>query len=211
MQPAGRRRFIRESRLLYNARTVQFRPMRLFIATHFPAEVIRELNARVSSLKPRLPSASWARPETQHVTFAFLGEQPESLIEEIAAPLESAIAAVPRFEAKLHGCGFFPNPRRARVGWVGLDPDERFVELANVVRRVVTECGVALDRAEFRPHLTVMRMRDAWPPASIDLFSRTLRDYTSNTFTAENITLFSSKLDAKGAVHTPQKTFALSV
>lgn len=185
--------------------------MRLFIATQFPAEIIRALDGAVSSMKPRLPSASWARPETQHVTFAFLGEQPESLIDEIAAPLANAIGAIPRFEAKLHGCGFFPNPRRARVGWVGLDPEERFVELANVVRVVVTRCGVELDRAEFRPHLTVMRIRDSWPPASIELFSRTLRDYTSNSFAVDGITLFSSKLDPKGAVHTPQAAFALSL
>lgn len=184
--------------------------MRLFIATHFPAEIIRELDAAASRLKPRLPAASWGRPETQHVTFAFLGERPESLVDELEAPLTSAIAAIPRFEARLRGCGFFPNPRRARVGWIGLDPDEPFVELAHAVRGAVTASGVELDSAEFKPHLTLMRIRDPWPPASIDLFNRSLRDYSSEPFTVDSVTLFSSRLDPKGAVHTPRRVFALA-
>ncbi|HEX8171889.1 MAG TPA: RNA 2',3'-cyclic phosphodiesterase [Thermoanaerobaculia bacterium] len=184
--------------------------MRLFLATSFPAEVLRDLNARVSALKPRLPAASWVREEAQHLTFAFLGEQPESLVEAIAAPLTSALGALPRFEARLRAAGFFPHPRHARVGWVGLDPEEGFVDVARAVREVVTRHGVALDGGDFKPHLTMMRMRDRWPPASIDLFAKSLRDYASTPFAVEQVTLYSSRLDPKGAVHTPLRAFALA-
>ena len=183
--------------------------MRLFIATHFPEAVMRELNDQVARLKPRLPAASWVRPESQHLTFAFLGEQPESLVDTIAPDLERSIAATPKFEASLKSCGLFPNARHARVGWIGLSPDDRFGEVARVVRSVVTKAGVELDRADFRPHLTLMRIRDSWPPASIDLFQRSLRDYRSQPFTVDAVTLFSSELNPKGAVHTPLRRFAL--
>ena len=53
--------------------------MRLFIATTFPPEILRPLNECLDKLKPKLPSASWIRPETQHLTFAFLGEQDEAI------------------------------------------------------------------------------------------------------------------------------------
>jgi len=184
--------------------------MRLFIATHFPEDVLRDLNGHVARLKPRLPAASWVREETQHLTFAFLGEQPESLVERIAPELERALSAKAKFEATLHGCGLFPNARHARVGWVGLAPEEKFDAVARVVRDVVTKNGVALDRADFRPHLTLMRMRDSWPPASLELFQRSLRDYRSQSFVVDTVTLFSSTLNPKGAVHTPLKTFPLS-
>lgn len=184
--------------------------MRLFIATHFPEEVLRDLNDRVAPLRPRLPAASWVRPETQHLTFAFLGEQPESLVDTIAAPLTEALGAIARFEARLHASGLFPNPRRARVGWVGLDPEKGFARIAQAVRGVVTKNGVTLDGGEFRPHLTLMRMRDPWPPASIELFTKSLRDYESAPFTVSEVTLFSSQLHPKGAVHTPLRKFALS-
>ena len=183
--------------------------MRLFIAAAFPVEVLRGVNERAAQLKPRLPAASWVRPESQHLTFAFLGEQPESLVEELTAPLTAALGALPPFDAQLRGCGFFPNPRRARVGWIGLDPEQSFVHVARAVREVVTAKGVSLDGADFKPHLTLMRIREPWPPASIELFSKALRDYQSDRFRVDTVTLFSSKLDPKGAVHTPLRVFGL--
>lgn len=184
--------------------------MRLFIATNFPAGVIDDLNARVVRLKPRLPAASWVRPESQHLTFAFLAEQPEALVDKIAPPLTSALSAIRSFEAHMSGCGFFPNPRHARVGWIGLQPEASFVTIASAVREVVTTHGVELDRADFKPHLTLMRIRDRWPPASIDLFQHSLRDYRSAPFAVSHVTLYASQLNPNGAIHTPLRTFALT-
>ena len=184
--------------------------MRLFIATSFPPEVLRDLNDRASQFKPRLPAASWVRPETQHLTLAFLGEQKESIIDQIDKPMREALSKAKRFEATLSNCGFFPNPRHARVGWVGLDPESRFVELAEVVRNVVNKQGVTLDSVEFKPHLTLLRVRDPWPPASIDLFCRSFKDYRSASFGIDHVTLFSSQLSPNGAIHTAQATFPLA-
>lgn len=184
--------------------------MRLFIATQFPAEVLADLNDRVLRLKPRLPPASWVRPESQHLTFAFLGEQPESLLATIAPPLTEQLATLPRFEARLRGCGFFPNSRHARVGWVGLVPEQPFNDLARIVRDVVVKNGVALDRSDFKAHLTLMRLRENWPPASIELFGKSLRDHESKPFHVDAITLFSSELNPKGAIHTALQRFRLA-
>jgi len=58
--------------------------MRLFIATTFPEEILRSLNERLASVRSKLPPASWVRPETQHLTYAFLGEQDEAVVDQIA-------------------------------------------------------------------------------------------------------------------------------
>src|SRR2546423_8518328 len=151
--------------------------MRLFIAAAFPEGVLRALNERVSPIKTKLPPASWVRPETQHLTFAFLGEQPESLIDALSPLLEQELKRVARFQALLHGCGFFPNPRHARVGWIGVEPEERFLAIARGVRAAIDRAGVQPDHTEFKPHLTVMRLREGWPPPSIDIFNKALRDF----------------------------------
>jgi len=80
--------------------------MRLFIATAFPEEVLHALNARVTPIKTKVPPATWVRPQTQHLTFAFLGDQDESLIDRLAPMVEQELAGVGRFEGTLHGCGF---------------------------------------------------------------------------------------------------------
>src|SRR2546428_12362487 len=153
--------------------------MRLFIASTFPEEILRALNERLAALKPKLPSASWARPETQHLTYAFLGEQDESLIEALAPRVAAGVATIARFDAALHGCGFFPNARHARVGWVGVTPEERFCAMATTVREAVNACGIALDYSEVKPHLTLMRIPDKWPPLAVATFEKALRAHRS--------------------------------
>jgi len=184
--------------------------MRLFLATTFPDAVLRALNERVVPIRTKVPPASWVRPETQHLTFAFLGEQEQSLVDRLAPMVESELAGVTRFEGTLHGCGFFPNPRHARVGWIGVQPEEPFVAIARGVRAAVESAGIHLDRGEFKPHLTVMRMREGWPPLSIEIFNKALRDFRSEPFTVDGVTLYSSELNPKGAIHTPVRRFALS-
>ncbi|HEV7768260.1 MAG TPA: RNA 2',3'-cyclic phosphodiesterase [Thermoanaerobaculia bacterium] len=183
--------------------------MRLFIATKFPAVVLRDLNDRASKLKPRLPPASWVREETQHLTLAFLGEQPEANVDAVTPAFTAALGKIPAFEARLRGCGFFPNARHARVGWIGLQPDANFIVLAETVREVVEANGIKLDSVEFKPHLTLMRIRDPWPPASIELYMKSLREYESAPFTVDSVTLFSSQLSPKGAIHTPRQVYPL--
>jgi 2'-5' RNA ligase len=183
--------------------------MRLFIATTFPESVTREVHERVERVRSRLPHASWVRPETQHLTFAFLGEQNEALVETLAPALEARLRGVKTFSATVKGCGFFPNPRHARVGWLGLDPDQPFRDIACGVREVVVNAGIELDRADFKPHLTLMRVRDPWPPASIEMFSKAFRDYQSAPFVIDSVTLYSSLLNPKGAVHSAVRNFAL--
>jgi 2'-5' RNA ligase len=179
--------------------------MRLFIATSFPESILRSLNERVTLLKPKLPHASWVRPETQHLTLAFLGEQDESLADRLD------IRAGKPFEATLRGCGFFPNHRHARVGWVGADPAEEFVTLARCVRSAVSAAGVEIDQNEFRPHLTLMRIRDHWPPLAIETFENALRDYRSAAFAVDQVTLYVSRLSPNGAVHTALRQFPLGL
>ena len=184
--------------------------MRLFIAMSFPEAVLRPVNERVTRVKSKLPPASWVRPESQHLTFAFLGEHEESLIDTLAPLVERSVATVRQFEGTIAGCGFFPNPRHARVGWVGVRPEASFNAVAKAVRDAVQAAGVTLDRAEFRAHLTLMRIRDPWPPACIETFNGALREYTSTPFAVDRITLYSSLLNPNGAVHTPLRQFALA-
>jgi 2'-5' RNA ligase len=178
--------------------------MRLFIASTFPPEIVRALADRVDRVRSRLPQAAWVRPESQHLTYAFLGEQDESIVEKLELPPLKA------FDATLRGCGFFPNPRHARVAWVGVEPAEKFCETAAAVRKAVCAAGVQLDRGDFKPHLTLARIRDGWPPACIDIFNKTLVDFASAPFRIDAVTLYSSQLNPKGAIHTPLREFQLT-
>jgi 2'-5' RNA ligase len=184
--------------------------MRLFIATRFPDAVIREANERVARVKSRLPPASWVRAEAQHLTFAFLGEQDAAVVGKLSPAVEKSLKSVPKFDGQVTDCGFFPNPRHARVGWAGVTPQDSFRAIANAVRGAIKECGLEFDENEFRPHLTMMRIRDPWPPACIATFYGALRGFESAPFAVDRVTLFSSQLNPSGAIHTPLAEFRLA-
>jgi 2'-5' RNA ligase len=184
--------------------------IRLFIATNFPAALLNDLDARVAELRQSAPSSSWVRPDTQHLTLAFLGEQNEAVVETLVDRIGAAVAPLPRFFATLHGCGFFPNARRARVGWVGIAPEGPFVALAGATRDAIRDTVAALDEKPFRPHLTLVRMREPWPAPVVSRFESVLGGYVSETFSVDTVTLYRSDLRPKGAVHTPLHKFTLA-
>ena len=128
----------------------------------------------------------------------------------VVAVSKRKIDAGAPFDACLRGCGFFPNRRHARVGWVGAEPQDRFIDLAERVRDGVLAAGVKIDQNEFKPHLTLMRIRDHWPPMAIDTFEKSLADFQSAPFAIHEVTLYLSRLNPQGAVHTPLRAFPLA-
>src|SRR5207237_7535080 len=119
----------------------------------------RETNVRRTPWTPRLPPSAWVRPQAQHLTLAFLGEQKDEAIGKFSPLVERSLNGVKKFEARLKDCGFFPNPRHARIGWAGVTPEESFRAMANAVRGARRESGVEFDQNECPPHLPIKPIR----------------------------------------------------
>jgi 2'-5' RNA ligase len=183
--------------------------MRLFVAVSVPEEIRRTLEEKVRPLRGRLPRGSWVKPEAQHFTLAFLGEQDAGLVDPLSARLEEAVRSVSAFQATLCGCGFFPNPRRARVGWIGISPEAPLQAVASHVREAVAAVGVTLDRADFKAHLTLVRIKEPWKSSAIETFTNALEQYESALFRIDQVTLYRSQLGSGGATHIALRTFAL--
>ncbi len=107
----------------------------------------------------------WVAPEGIHLTLKFLGGVDASRMAELQAALTDACRGIPPFELKISGIGAFPNTRRPRVVWVGLEGDTAIA--AQLAGRIEAECSkLAFPREErpFSPHLTIGRIkRDASP------------------------------------------------
>ena len=58
-----------------------------------------------------LPSVKWVKPESLHITPKFLGEVPESRLQELQSRLQSVSGSC--FPQVLKGTGFFPS---AKIG-----------------------------------------------------------------------------------------------
>ncbi len=138
---------------------------RLFVALEPPEPVRRRLAALADELRRGAGRAAddvrWVRPENVHLTLQFLGAVPEERVPAIEAALRDAAAGARPLSLSLHGAGGFPNARRPRVLWAGLEGD--VPPLAELVRELGTrlaKLGFPPEERAFSPHLTLGRARD---------------------------------------------------
>ena len=132
--------------------------MRAFIAIELPASVREALRREQARFREVCPDASWTRPEGIHLTLKFLGD----ISGQQEAHVKRALAQMERFEkftARVQGFGFFPDARRPRVLWAGLDAPPNLGRLAAQVESVMAPLGFLPENRAFRPHLTLARFK----------------------------------------------------
>lgn len=172
--------------------------MRLFVALDLPVDA-REALAAVEA-----DEDVWrrVRPETLHITLAFLGEQPTA---EPLAPVIAAHAGEPAPHLTLRRVLELP-PRRARVLTVELEATG-LVELQAKVSGELAALGVYTpEKRPFRAHVTVARRRPRTPsPRAAH------SDLEPLSFHATAVTLYASQLHPQGARYEALATAALAV
>ncbi|MEZ4388507.1 MAG: RNA 2',3'-cyclic phosphodiesterase [Candidatus Krumholzibacteriia bacterium] len=134
--------------------------MRLFVAVNPPTHLVGDLTRRLDTPRRELLLA-WTRPESWHLTLAFLGEWPVERVPALTDGLIDAAAGVGPFTLRLGPLGAFPHLRRPRVLVLHADGGHPLHELAGRVRRAVDAAWPdgPQDRKDFRPHLTLARIR----------------------------------------------------
>jgi 2'-5' RNA ligase len=108
------------------------------------------------------------------------------------------------FMLRLKGMGVFPDLRRSRVLWVGLDGEiERMSLLKDSLQEHLSRFGIKKEDRRFRPHLTLGRFRK--PERDRSLLTGILseyRDFGSPACRMDELVLFKSDLRSGGAVYT---------
>jgi RNA 2',3'-cyclic 3'-phosphodiesterase len=129
--------------------------MRIFIALDIPQEIRTGMKEYMDRARSFAPEARWARVEGLHVTLKFVGEAGDALVQQIKAAL-STIQATP-FEVRFESVGFFPNPKAARVFWIGVNGGDPLAGLAGKIDSELEKLGMAREEKAYHPHLTLAR------------------------------------------------------
>jgi 2'-5' RNA ligase len=100
--------------------------MRLFVALEITSSVRENLAALIDNLRAVAPQAKWVRPENLHVTLKFIGEVPDTKTAEVASILRVLCGVYQGVRSHpvnlcFRGLGFFPDDKRPRVFWVGIE------------------------------------------------------------------------------------------
>lgn len=182
--------------------------MRLFIAVPVPALFADRLDSLLSDRRGTFPPASWPRPASIHLTLAFLGEQDDRTLPCISTALSSAVSPIRSFTALPSVFGVFPDERRARIGWIGLEPRGLLDDLDSRIRRALFRESISFDDKPFVPHLTVVRMRAPWNRDEVSRFVGT-RLPEDLRFEVQGVVLYRSVLTPSGAIHSEEESFPL--
>lgn len=134
--------------------------MRLFVALELPPQVRAALGEIGNRLRPAAaPGVRWTNPGGIHLTLKFIGEVPADKMDRIRAAL-AAVHAPRAVSAVFRGLGWFPQARHPRVLWAGVEAGGELAELAASIERALEPLGVARESREFRPHLTLARIKE---------------------------------------------------
>ena len=136
------------------------KPERLFIGV----PVAPDASAAIARKLPKNLPGKVVAPDKWHFTLRFLGATSRDARENIIASL-SAARLGPKFQVQFGELGAFPNPRRARILWLGVTRGgERLSELAAVAEDAARTAGFAPEDRRFTPHLTLSRID---PPQNV--------------------------------------------
>jgi len=146
--------------------------------------------------------------ENLHFTVKFLGEVPDSVIDE--ADMRLRTLSLRRMEVGVRGLGAFPDARRPRVVWAGVAPQDiaSISSSGQQVIDVLEGIGDSDDRG-FHPHITVARVRS---PRNLEALTSMIRDCSTREFGRSTITalkLKSSSLTPIGPTYRDVKEYIL--
>jgi 2'-5' RNA ligase len=180
--------------------------VRLFIAIEVPGEIRNALAAFLKELQEIAPKAKWVRPENLHMTLKFLGETHGAKLSQLEGSLKT-IRSPESVSLEVRGLGFFPNEKRPRVLWAGVESTANLRPLAGDIDRSVHQLGFPLEQRPFTPHLTLARFN---PPGLPPNLGKTVEQHAScgfGSFTAHQFHLIQSELKATGAEYTTLESF----
>lgn len=185
---------------------------RTFIAVPVPAKLGEKLVRLQSLLAAELEGVRWNSTASFHVTLAFLGDVDHADLNGVCRAVAEAAAPVAPFDLRVAGLGCFPDPKKARVLWVGLTGPglEPLGMLQKAVARAVANTGCPPEDDRFHPHVTLGRIKVGRAPArDLTPLLRHYQTWSAGAFDVAEAIVFASSLTSEGPVYTPLSTARL--
>lgn len=188
--------------------------LRAFIAIKLPVELQNAISRSIGQLKKASGNSCvrWVPEENIHLTLNFLGDVPPSNVDLIKQMLSAEANKHPRFQISVGRLGAFPNSKRPRIIWLGVEAPPELAVLQREIESGAARLGYPPEDRPFSPHLTLGRVRENISKSELTALCASLESTkigVLGTPQVESIHLFKSDLLPSGAVYT--QLFAVSL
>jgi 2'-5' RNA ligase len=173
--------------------------LRCFIAIEIPEPIRRSIDDSIAVLKKSGAEVKWVACENIHLTLQFLGETGESLVPKIKEALDKIVAPYSPFYIKISTAGCFPDRKRPRVIWVGVEESRPLTDLYGDIADVMGRFGYKKEERAFTPHITIGRVKSNRNTRELLTRLDELKAIRFSDFEVLNITLMKSELTPSGA------------
>jgi 2'-5' RNA ligase len=186
---------------------MQNNQVRSFIAAELPKNIKSELDGlQRDFLKKGLNYVKWVNPSGIHLTLKFLGNVDINDLSKITTAIEEGCKGFHKFSIELTGLGVFPNYRKPRVIWVGLEGQlSTLINLQKQIDDRLESLGFPKEKRPFSPHITLGRIRETASPGDLKDCADVIQkmQYTEkHILTVDCIKLMKSQLLPTGAIYT---------
>ena len=172
---------------------------RLFTAIEIP----RAVREHLALLRAPLPGAKWIEPEDMHITLRFAGDIDGRMADELVDQL-AMIRARP-FSAQVRGLGAFGG-REPKVVWAGVEAGPELEALARAHERAARAAGLEPETRQFKPHVTLARMRGA-RQGTVARFLQHNGGFRTAPFSVDRFVLLSAKPGTGGGPYGVEAEF----
>jgi 2'-5' RNA ligase len=101
----------------------------------------------------------WVDPQVMHITIAFLGDTDERIIPSVSDIIKQTALNHPSFELFFRSVGIFRNLHDPRVIWIGTETNQVLQGIKTELDNELSKFGFEKETREFRPHLTLGRIK----------------------------------------------------
>lgn len=123
-----------------------------------PPPALRRLCERVASFGRNVKAVD---VDSMHITLKFLGDTPRDQVDEIAQLISASSAKMSTMSTSVHGLDAFPTRARPSILWATLARTDELKRLAADLEAKLAPLGFPAEDREYRPHLTIARVRAA--------------------------------------------------
>lgn len=183
--------------------------LRLFSAIETPADITPRIAAIRDTLRSCHADVRWEQEDKFHATLRFLGDIPDHLLPEIVSSIERVSEHFGPLTVRYHGIGCFPDRKRPRVVWVGVDETSGELRaLQAAIEDALHTIGYEREERRFHAHVTIGRVRSH---KNIHNLLETMESVTfeSPPVIITALSLVRSDLKPGGSIYTTLKQFPL--
>jgi 2'-5' RNA ligase len=180
--------------------------LRLFAGIAIPPLVNSQVDDLVRRLKP-LARIRWSSSSDFHITTKFIGAWPEDRLEEMKAALAAVTGIACRIA--IRGLGFYPNAKRPRIFWTGVEGGTSLQSLAAHTDEACAGIGVGREKKPYSPHLTLARIDSVGDLGRLYEAVEKFQAQEFGEFEATAFHLYLSRPGPGGSVYTALAEFPL--